>query len=362
MKFKERFDYKLKAYNAALGPTTQVSDKRAAMAFLNKLNRTQYGQFYANEVNAINKDPTQSPATVNEVFQRAKAYIVVYNTTKPNGTPVAFATTADNLIKSNKKRNPNGRRGGNNKGGGNANANVNPLTAPTTSPATAPTTNESKVESSTASTASTVPTANLSNPRQARDVSKVHCYNCNVFGHFARDCPNNVDDSLTVMTTKDKKYYQPTWYEVGLDTLSQVNVLNSRFPQDFVPGEGGFRGLSNQSRSTSYHGTLPVIPGLQCQVCDDCAMSILSFAAIKKTGVPITYDQVQECFIVHSPIQDIVFHQRGDLYLADFRDFVTDRAIAAMTTQQREQLFDKSLMKRAKEAGTFIRSAGLPSE
>ena len=59
VKFKERFDYKLKAYNASLDPTVQVSDKRAAMAFLNKLNRTQYGQLYANEVNAINKDPTE---------------------------------------------------------------------------------------------------------------------------------------------------------------------------------------------------------------------------------------------------------------------------------------------------------------
>jgi len=144
--------------------------------------------------------------------------------------------------------------------------------------------------------------------------------------------------------------------------LTLYNVLNSRFLQDFAPGEGGFRGLSNQSRSTSYHGTLPVIPGLQCQVCDDCAMSILSFAAIKKTGVPITYDQVKEYFIVHSPIQDIKFYQRGDLYLADFRDFVTNRAIAAMTTQQREQLFDKAQVKRAQEAGTFIRSAGFPSE
>jgi len=321
------------------------------------LNRIQYGQFYASEVNAINKDPNQTPKTVNEVFQRAKAYIGNHTGTKPNGTPVAFATTADNFLKSNKKRNPNGRRGGNNRGGGNTNANVNPLTAPTTSPtaATAPM-QETVVTATGPSNNSTAP----SNPSQGRDMSKVQCYNCNMFGHYARACPNNVDDPLTVMTTKDKDYYQPKWYEVGLDTLSQVNVLNSRFLQDFVPGEGGFRGLSNQSKSTSYHGTLPVIPGLQCQVCDDCAMSILSFAAIKKTGVPITYDQVQECFIVHSPIQDIKFYQRGDLYLADFRNFVTNRAIAAMTTQQREQLFDKAQVKRAQEAGTFIRSVGFP--
>jgi len=153
---------------------------------------------------------------VNEVFQRAKAYIVVYNTTKPNGTPVAFATTADNFIKSNKKRNPNEKIGGNNKRGGNTNANGNSLTAPTTSPINTTAPMQEAVSTSTGpSNNSTAP----SNPSNGRDMSKVQCYNCNMFGHYARACPTNVDDPLTVMTTKDKNYYQPKGYEVGLDTL-----------------------------------------------------------------------------------------------------------------------------------------------
>jgi len=61
-KFKERFGLKLKAYNNALDPSLQVSDKRAAMAFLNKLHRTPYGQFYANKINIINTDATKVPA------------------------------------------------------------------------------------------------------------------------------------------------------------------------------------------------------------------------------------------------------------------------------------------------------------
>jgi len=55
-RFKERFELKLKAYNAALGPSNHISDERAAMVFLDKLHRTPYGQFYANEANIINAD------------------------------------------------------------------------------------------------------------------------------------------------------------------------------------------------------------------------------------------------------------------------------------------------------------------
>jgi len=112
-KFKERFDLKLKAYNKALDPTLQVSDKRAAMAFLNKLHRTPYGQFYANKINIINTDASKVPATVNEVYVEAKAFITIVTTNKPNGTPVSFATTADSFLRTNKKKTPRGTNNNN---------------------------------------------------------------------------------------------------------------------------------------------------------------------------------------------------------------------------------------------------------
>jgi len=151
--------------------------------------------------------------------------------------------------------------------------------------------------------------------------------------------------------TKGQGYYQPKWYEVGLDTLSQVNVLSSRFLVDIHEGTSSFRGLGNQGRTTSHIGTLPVLPGLQCQVCDECAESILSFSKVKKTGVDITYNSYKECFIVHASSGDIEFYQRGDLYLADFRDYVTSNAIPAMITLEREQLFERATVKRAQETG-----------
>jgi len=67
------------------------------MAFLTKLHRTPYGQFYANEINLINSDPTKVPNNVNEVYVKAKAYVIIATTNKQNGTPESFATTAENF-------------------------------------------------------------------------------------------------------------------------------------------------------------------------------------------------------------------------------------------------------------------------
>ena len=63
------------------------------MTFLSTLHRTSYDQFYANRVNIINADATKVPKSVNEVYQEAKAYVIIATGTKPNGTPVSFATT-----------------------------------------------------------------------------------------------------------------------------------------------------------------------------------------------------------------------------------------------------------------------------
>ena len=78
-------------------------------------------------------------------------------------------------------------------------------------------------------------------------MTRVQCFHCQNFGHFARDCPSKENDPLNAMTMNGKGYYQLQWFEVGLDTLSQVNVLNSRFLEDFRPGDLSFKGLGNQT-------------------------------------------------------------------------------------------------------------------
>jgi len=358
--FKERFDNKLKAYNNALGPSNTIPEPRAAMAFLSKLHKSQYGQFYAHEINIINADATKVPNNVVEVYQKAKAHVIIANTTKQNGTPVSFATTADTFLKSNKKKTPSnqGPRGQqtNNPNNGLLCSKGGVQATPTTTPQAQNTVDPHDQ--------ATVPASNTTtNRNQPRDLSRVQCYHCLKFGHYIRDCPEKQDgEPLNGMTKSGENYYSPEWYEVGLDNMSQVNVLNSRFLVNIVPGGSGFRALDNKRRPTSEVGTLPLLPTLECQVCDDCAASVLSFSKVKKTGVRITYDEGRDCFIMQTQSGDIEFHMKGDLYVADFRDYITDQAIAGMTTSQREALFDKTTVKRAQEAGAFVRSAGFPSE
>jgi len=69
--------------------------------------------------------------------------------------------------------------------------------------------------------------------------------------------------------------------------------------------------------------------------------------------VEITYDGDKECFVMHTRSGDIEFYMRGYLYLADFREYITDDAISCMTTSEREALFNKAIVKRAQEAGIF---------
>ena len=209
------------------------------MAFLSKLHKLQYGQFYAHEINIINADATKVPKNVVEIYQRAKARVIIANTTEQNGTPVSFATTAESYLKSNKKRTPKG--GNRNQNNTTKPANGLDVRANTTTPsAPTPVSNVATTPSRANDATSNATTVRVDN---TRDISRVQCYNCQLFGHFARDCPSREDDPLNAMTTSPRNYYQPKWYEVGLDTMSQVNVLNSRFLTDFVPGDSGFKGI-----------------------------------------------------------------------------------------------------------------------
>ena len=85
------------------------------VVFLDNLHRTPYGQFYANEINIINSDATKVPRSVGDIYQKAKAYVVIATTTKPNGNPVSFATTADSFLRSNRKKNPRGNNNNKNR-------------------------------------------------------------------------------------------------------------------------------------------------------------------------------------------------------------------------------------------------------
>jgi len=64
-------------------------------------------------------------------------------------------------------------------------------------------------------------------PKKSKDLSKVRCYNCGERGHFAKDCTEDLPSSHATM----KQSYATNvkgrlkYYEVLLDTASQVNVM-----------------------------------------------------------------------------------------------------------------------------------------
>ena len=308
------------------------------MVFLDNLHRTPYGQFYANEINIINADATKVPRSVGDIYQKAKAYVVIATTTKPNGNPVSFATTADSFLRSNKKKTqgPRGQQSNNPNNGlyvskGSQAPTIPPNVSAVPDPVAAPTSNTTTTTTSAAES----PTTNHHTPR---NMSRVQCFHRQDFGHFVRDCPNREAINGMTMDDGDGVYYQPKWYEVGLDTMSQVNVMNSRFLVDFTPCEGGFKGLASQKgKKTSYTGTLPLIPQLKCIVCDDCVASVLSQGQVEKAGIKISYNDEEGYYILHTKNGNIKFVLKGDLYIADFRSHLTNRAISAMTTRESER-------------------------
>ena len=148
------------------------------------------------------------------------------------------------------------------------------------------------------------------------------------------------------------------WYHVGLDSCSQVNIVNPRFLHNIRPGEGQYVGLKGESAETKLVGDLDGF--FECQVCDTCAASVISLSDVEDL-YEVSYDQAIG-FTVHMLDRDLVFKRHGKIYLADMRDWVTPGGLAMMTVQEREAIYTKRQVDNAKKAGDFVRNAGYPSQ
>ena len=347
--FKERFENKLQAYNTAMGITdakgnsVKENEEISAMNFLSKLCKLRLGNYYAFKMNQINSDPSKVPKTINSIYLEASTYISPVPTRDTTRGGVSFST-ADGMISSLKK----GKRGP--KGGND-----------TDSKPTGPKVGNDKNESSPKTDADAkLPTNTPTTPTggekpSGRDMSKVECYNCNEFGHFAYQCPKK-KSGLNAMTRKNHEEIE--WYHVGLDSCSQVNVMNPRFLSNIRPGEGSYVGLRGESAETNLIGDLKGF--FPVQVCDTCAASILSLSDVEEL-YEVTYIPGVK-FIVHMNDKDLVFYKRGKIYLADMSDWVTYAGLSMMTVEQRESMYSKRQVQAAKKAGEFIENIGYPSQ
>ena len=149
----------------------------------------------------------------------------------------------------------------------------------------------------------------------------------------------------------------PEWFEIALDSCSQVNIVNPRFLTNNRPGDGEKVGLSGTSSATKLIGDLEEF--FPCMVCDTCAASVLSMRDVEAI-YPITY--IKGLFTVHMANRDLTFYERDGLYLADFRDWITAGGLSMMTVAEREAMYTRKQLSGAQRAGEFIENAGYPSQ
>ena len=329
--FKERFENKLQAYNSAKG--NDEPEEESAMQFLSKLCRSRYAQYYAFKMNQINSDETKAPKTLNEIYPEAMTWLSINTTGNKLHNKGASFATGDGLIKRNGKRDPKDGKGkGKNKG-------------------------EDKDEKGK----DTNDKDRDDNKDKSNGVEDWHkdaeCFNCNEIGHIARNCPKK--NNLSGMTVEDE-VYSAKWYEIGLDTMSQVNIVHSRFLKNIRRSPGSFGGLKGVETTTEYEGDLEGF--FPVQVCDDCRGSVLCYSDVEQLYE--ISSQRGESFTVHMPERDVIFYKKDRIYLADFRDWIggDDAPICLVTTSKNEEKYTKKQVDKAKEVGEFIKNAGFPSE
>jgi hypothetical protein len=321
--YKRKFDARLDAY--VVSGNTAPDKEDVAMDFMYGLDNARWADFKAEIVNDLTKGTLSTQVNdLNKMYILASRRVVV-KTGKEIPGGATFATVDGRIPK---KQPKDGNENGKSK--------------------------EQKL---------------------AEKLAKMKCFNCGKKGHPAKSCPekSQEDDEeeppmagLTMAccaTTNKRRLHE--FFEICIDNGSQVNIVDSRLLTNLRTERRMFRSMNGMSQ-TERVGHLEGF--FDCQAADDSPTNILSMARVEDL-YPITYSQ-GESITVHMDDQDVVFQRRDGMYVADFSDWLVEdedrvaemsNKLCLITIEERESLYSRKQVRRALEAGEYLRTLGFPS-
>jgi len=219
--------------------------------------------------------------------------------------------------------------------------------------------------------------------RYKAKLAKMRCYNCGGKGHISKNCPKNAEEGgdepeeeepplagLTIASCAGTMKVKPEgrlfeFYEVCLDSGSQVNIVDPRLLNNLRTVTKIYRSMNGVS-TTEQVGHLDGF--FECNACADCPANILSMADVEDR-FPITWEP-GESITVHAEERDIIFRRKEKMWVADFSDWIVSEdermaelqiELSLLTVQEKEELYTRREVRKALEAGEFLRSLGYPT-